>query len=489
DSACVDTSSDVAACGACGVVCAASETCCDSACVDTSSDEANCGSCGRSCGASRTCCSGGCSDLSSDASHCGSCGTSCGGSEICSSTDPRGTGPVCECNVGTSCTTSADCASGLDCVTPVDTSVQPMPLAGGGYANVVFPGGYCMTGLFTSGSTCDPTDPSACGACASCQLMKDSPPIYVCLEDCRVSPFDNGGCRPGYQCDPVSGSCRTGCSSNVDCNRVRLADGRVTIISGGTGVCNPATARCAHPAGPSSSTGDACSNDFECPSNEQCLFSNSAVSFPGGYCTRAECEVPGFACPGGDICTSRNAAGDLDGARCLRACTFLGEIADASLRLGVNGHGVGCRAGYACMWDGAGVVGAPGSGSCMPGNYNARASNNVGAACSSDGECYSPFGHGRCFGQPGRPHFCTVVDCSVLEASTSVCGAGACAPLSADVDGCAKTCTTANNCLPGQGCVVGGGGRVCVNFCRGSLDCRSGQTCSIPTGETTGTCI
>jgi len=36
---------------------------------------------------------------------------------------------------------------------------------------------------------------------------------------------------------------------------------------------------------------------------------------------------------------------------------------------------------------------------------------------------------------------------------------------------------------------VGGGSRICVNYCHSGLDCRSGQTCSSPAGETAGTCI
>ncbi len=129
DGACVDASSDVAHCGACGVVCLAGQICvlgeceteaacgCDEArelcvdgtcecrlgfercadsCVDTRTDVAHCGGCDQpcagacvggscvaSCEAPRVTCGTSCVDLSSDPLHCEECGDACDADEAC----------------------------------------------------------------------------------------------------------------------------------------------------------------------------------------------------------------------------------------------------------------------------------------------------------------------------------------------------------------------------------------------------------------------
>jgi hypothetical protein len=107
--ACVDTRSDGAHCGACGVSCGPTGVCsggtcaisvcvdgftrCGGDCVDTQSDPAHCGACGRPCGPGGRCvggicrtpvCAGGrlfcgttCVDVQTDPAHCGRCGNVC----------------------------------------------------------------------------------------------------------------------------------------------------------------------------------------------------------------------------------------------------------------------------------------------------------------------------------------------------------------------------------------------------------------------------
>ncbi len=73
--ACVDTSADLANCGACGHACSASQVCiagscqdacptgftyCMGTCVDTATSSASCGSCGTRCSATQTCRAGAC---------------------------------------------------------------------------------------------------------------------------------------------------------------------------------------------------------------------------------------------------------------------------------------------------------------------------------------------------------------------------------------------------------------------------------------------
>lgn len=106
---CVDTSSDVMHCGACGGACASGATCtasvcacpsaltlCSGTCVDTQTSAIHCGACGTACGPDRACtagscgcgpglteCGGACVDTSSDPTSCGGCGVTCATGMVC----------------------------------------------------------------------------------------------------------------------------------------------------------------------------------------------------------------------------------------------------------------------------------------------------------------------------------------------------------------------------------------------------------------------
>jgi hypothetical protein len=76
--ACVDTATDRANCGACGVVCPAGETCGGGSCRCGNGGSCRCGN-GGSCGGGLTCCAGGCAALDNDPRNCGACGNVCPG--------------------------------------------------------------------------------------------------------------------------------------------------------------------------------------------------------------------------------------------------------------------------------------------------------------------------------------------------------------------------------------------------------------------------
>ena len=112
-SACVDTQTSAAHCGACGVACATNERCaagacqpicpsgqeaCGARCVDRQTDRLHCGACGNacadgqvcsagacqvSCGAGLTNCAGTCRDLQRDNGDCGACGNRCASGQVC----------------------------------------------------------------------------------------------------------------------------------------------------------------------------------------------------------------------------------------------------------------------------------------------------------------------------------------------------------------------------------------------------------------------
>jgi hypothetical protein len=59
-----------------GAACPAG-ACCEGQCVDTRTDEAHCGGCGIVCAAGMACCAGKCANLKTDKRNCGRCGKRC----------------------------------------------------------------------------------------------------------------------------------------------------------------------------------------------------------------------------------------------------------------------------------------------------------------------------------------------------------------------------------------------------------------------------
>ncbi len=82
---CVNTQTDRANCGRCGVQCGAVDsTCCRGACRAIDRDETNCGSCDNVCMSSNPrCCNGNCRNVDTDVNHCGNCATNCSAAQRC----------------------------------------------------------------------------------------------------------------------------------------------------------------------------------------------------------------------------------------------------------------------------------------------------------------------------------------------------------------------------------------------------------------------
>ncbi|MDB4952989.1 MAG: Tryptophan synthase alpha chain [Myxococcales bacterium] len=62
--------------------CGAGQGCCDHQCVDTTSNPASCGACGVTCGTGQGCCEGGCQALDT-LTDCGACGNACASGDFC----------------------------------------------------------------------------------------------------------------------------------------------------------------------------------------------------------------------------------------------------------------------------------------------------------------------------------------------------------------------------------------------------------------------
>ncbi len=216
---CVDTITDRANCGACGVACAANQTCtmgaciercplgqtrCGALCVDTSVDNSNCGSCGRACAARETCsmsncvadcpmgqsaCGGACVDTTTSDSHCGMCGNACAASERCVTGMCRSRCAAGEAFCGGVCqntqTSNAHCgACNNACPAGQSCSMGVCSLT-------------CMAPTMRCGGVCIDTTSSAsnCGSCgAACPPAANGTPVCA-------------GSRCGLTCASGFGNC------------------------------------------------------------------------------------------------------------------------------------------------------------------------------------------------------------------------------------------------------------------------------------------
>lgn len=231
--ACVDTATDPAHCGACGVRCAEGEVCADGACAaacpagrapcaggcfDLQTSAAHCGACGSACPAGATCmdgacacpaghaeCGGACVDLAADDAHCGGCGVAC--------------------EAGASCVDGAcapGCAAGERrcdgaCV---DLGSDPAHCGACGRActgGAVCAGGACVcpAGTVACDGTCVDvaSDPAHCGGCGAVCAAGEGAEAATCVEGACVQRCEAG--RGDCDGDPANG-CEARLDEDVD---------------------------------------------------------------------------------------------------------------------------------------------------------------------------------------------------------------------------------------------------------------------------------
>jgi hypothetical protein len=386
--------------------------------------------------------------------------------------------------------------------------------------------------------SCDLFDEASCPACARCESLGNVGGIErtFCARTCTPS-VTTDSCpdspRGSYTCLMGSNFCLDGCIGDDECRVFRLdsdADGdieapevgatavdRLNYLATANHRCDLATDRCVHDGRATGQAGTTCGWDGECEANGDCLYDGWHDGGGGrGYCTKFGCDVAGNACAGSGKCQSR---GFGDGfSLCLDACQVgrnTGLVTDADYRFH---SAMGCRAGFRCLWDGSSAATATDGGGCIPGEYNAVRTNNIGAACTSDATCFSPFGGGRCLGVlAGDAEECTVLDCAVPGMPADVCGADpdAAGPMRApavclelgDDSVCRKTCAVAADCgaspeacMPADVASLLGltvSSAICTPFCFGDTvaeadaQCRATERCGdgFIAGTSLGTCV
>jgi hypothetical protein len=425
--------------------------------------------------------------------------TNDGGASV--SSDAGGsTGGMMTVQCGAACTADGDCGGG-SCA--IERKGMQTVEGLGTVTRARFPGGICSQRPLTSVDSTQACDPDAvgaaqgCGSCGVCVYEQFSNALTsVCREKCTPSATDNGCTRDEYTCSFVTGACLDGqCTKDDEC-RVYTEDSDGDGLSDAfvfdtmsQAKCNLATRRCQVAGKAGAQAGDPCMRDDDCEADGYCLTESSGefdVPYRGGYCVKRGCKVAGLGCSGQGVCGTPRAwfEDETLGTVCARGCT-LGTEPTAE-QLGAAGHGAGCRAGYMCMWGGADK---DPKGTCLPGNYNAVTTNNVGTACKEHKECYSPFGHGRCASMgtdTASASFCAIFDCGTPGLPGDVCGTGnLCVALDDTLSACLKQCTDASTCPPTMACsTVGTNSKACVFGCASNAECKTGETCS-----RTGACV
>lgn len=441
------------------------------------------------------------------------------------------------CTIGDACEEAGDCPGAnpsIICRTPeseeVGLPVDPVVGLDEPFTTTEWVGGYCSNlgteaqGGCTEDEDCGTTrmgEPN-CGRCLTVDFDPSSGnPIRSCFKRCVPSNVDNGGCRAGYRCDFGLQVCVPGCSADEECrvyredtngngeidryNPILNRDGDRLVFEEGTDAfCSPDTWFCKQSGNPDATAGDPCDRNGVCMQDGECLTEIATDGeFPGGYCTRLGCDVPGRGCDDTDeVCQSR---GFGDTPACLRRCT-VGAEADLPQKLGETGSGSGCRETYACKWNGR-LSPSNDVGGCLPGNYNGIAEPNLGANCGAavgdyravDASCYSPFGVGECSGrvlrldsntdpdQVGRTWWttCSIADCRAdgIDDECSTAG-GVCVEFAGGEPSnsrCLQPCETQADCAsPALACntgLTGDGQGVCWWSCRDRRGRRQDEYC------------
>jgi hypothetical protein len=419
---------------------------------------------------------------------------------------------------GAACERTSDCGRNLFCDQEIDQSYDAENLPSGtpNVLQKVFPGGMCTplpAAVYDPSGveSCDPLGPPAhqgCGQDGQCVVVGIDGETWVsCRPLCEPSATESGCGRRSYTCDFDLGACVEGCQSDDEC-RLQLidADGDGTADSlayddDSLAECDLDTYRCTLPGPATGATGDACERLDDCEPDGICVQpaqTFAGLPFPGGMCTKTGCNVEGRECSGDNATCERLRSwtpGLITAFSCLQSCT-VGAEPEAD-RVGPNGHGEGCRDGYRCHYNGGN--GAE-SGVCVGGNYNAVTENNMGSACETDADCYSPYGLGSCLllsvGDVTAPTgSCSLMDCNIPGLPDDVCGdKGVCIGLNSDLTFCAQTCEEAEECADGYACTDEDGdprtARICYPACLADEDCRKDvETCSLSPNSGVGACV
>lgn len=384
-------------------------------------------------------------------------------------------------DIGSPCVSDSNCDHAASCWGQAEDVFN-------GELYVASPGGQCV--LYGAGTEgCDPRVPATCPPGSRCVFLDTYAGIeyFGCLDGCEIAdssgaPFDlNCGCREGYRCDMVKKVCVDGCSNDRECcerwwdlnaNGTREPE-EVVLKSGCTNYCDdiPAgicqtTYACVNNGDLSGYWSGPCEGDAWCPPDGRCMdefhyrdVATGAPRFPGGLCVKDACDLVGRGCGdyGGQCANLGLVTAPL--WTCVGSCHFGRNPADADYECRtLPGQEQACYPVEPEVWLDPPTDGV--DGFCWPGNFPGG-SHSVGAACSADADCFSPYGVGFCRNNqyPPSPSYCSAVCNRTAAEDYSICGGDDGTGTASGVclgDTCFESCDTPGGMLGANGCTLPG---------------------------------
>ncbi|HUB06006.1 MAG TPA: hypothetical protein VMB50_03350 [Myxococcales bacterium] len=530
-SACADVfGADTANCGACGRSCGDGSICEYGSCASVVSCGAatNFGLCQLDAGEYGTCCSGSCVNTQSDDANCGNCGIACPTGSSCQGYCQTDAGVFASCGgatcpPGTTCTGDFQClppcradSEGLTCGTDAGsygiccsgTCVDEVASATncGGCGIACGAGQVCQDGTCLAEATCSPNAPcpladGQIGTCCngSCvDTLSDSLNCYGCGRGCRAG----ASCVTGVGCELDGGTAQGFCAQDQDCPAGLICvqewcvPPSCTETNGGS--------YCPRDAGGSLTVGLCCGDCIDFSSDPlncgNCGWACPAGSTCQDYQCQQSCSASaacpaGYACDNGSYCTPVDCSVSADNEACSlgpgtfgRCCG--GACVDTNSDTGNCGYcGLACPTGFcsygfcyesqppsACAMScapGTVCMGSQCIGSICGGNSTCLARDGAQGLCCDDGSCADLLSDSANCGE-----------CGITCPAGQTCQAGACSGSPACGPGhfdayCNLDGGTSYLCCPGTGCTDSSsdaqncGG--CGNACAAGQSCTAGQ--------------
>ncbi len=313
-----NTANDTNHCGGCGIRCGEGETCNAGRCTCGGVSASGAEACP---GAANVCCANTCIDTDTNPAHCGGCGVRCGASETCGGGRCRCGGTVgaaraeaCpgagnEC-CGSACvdtrSSTGNCAScGHDCAAGTPHASMMCAMSACTYSSCD-PGWLDCTGGVANGCETPYNAIPNCGSCGNnCSSVQHATRTCSSSGTCDYSSCDAGwldctggrtnGCETPYNAIPNCGSCGNNCSSVQHAARTCSSSGTCGYSS-----CDAGWLDCTGGIADGCETpNNALPNCGSCGNNCSSVQHAAPICATSGTCDYSSCDAGWLDCTGG----------------------------------------------------------------------------------------------------------------------------------------------------------------------------------------------